>query len=67
MNPKEWASIWKKSTSLLERVRINDIRNASVSQSIRNLDQAFKLTMNESSLRPGSGLIEMQKIFHKNA
>ena len=65
MNPKEWANIWKKNTDIFEKIWANDIRNANVAQSISNLDQAFKYTMNEASLRPSSGLIEMQRIFSK--
>lgn len=65
IDPKEWANIWKNNSKLLEKVWANDVRNSNISESIKNLDQAFKYTMNNASLRPSSGLVEMHKIISK--
>lgn len=67
MNPKEWAALWKKNTHLLEQAWVKDLRESNVAESIKNLDNAFKYTMNESTLRASSGLVEMQRIIKKYA
>jgi hypothetical protein len=72
MNVKEWTlkeyvENWKRLGPELEKLRREKIRHASLADSIRALDGAFRsaIWLNKKP-RPSSGLVEFHKIMSKS-
>jgi hypothetical protein len=61
---KEWMEAWRRAGPELERMRIEDIRNANTQQSIPAFDGAFEGAVRDFPPTPTSGLVEQQRWFH---
>ena len=56
---------WKKSSSLLSRIRRDEMKQIDIARVIEGLDDAFEAAILNNSIRKTSGLIEMQHWFSK--
>ena len=62
---KNWVQMWKKASSVLDKIRKEELKQISTQQSLINLAQAFESARLKNPLRPSSGLVEQQALFKK--
>ena len=67
---KEWVERWKSAGEILEKMRIEEVRQRNTSESMLALTDAFEFITANYSIPETSGLVEQQRWFmqlRKNA
>lgn len=62
---KRWLDNWREVNNKLEELRIKEIRENDVTESIASFDIAFKSALWLSPNNPTSGLIQLQELLNK--
>lgn len=57
----EYVRRWRQLSPTLEAIRDNETRQAVTPESIRMLEQAFRIALRDLPPRPTSGLVEWQR------
>ncbi len=60
-----WAKTWKETGEILEELRREEMREASLPETILALTDACESALRLKPPQPTSGLIEMQRIFRR--
>lgn len=60
---REWIRNWEELGPILERVRLDSLKNVDTAESIAALDIAYKSARLHLPSRKTSGLIEQQRLF----
>jgi len=63
---QRWVQTWRNASKELEKLRHEEIRNANTQLAIERLDDAFEAALLHFPLRPSSGLVEQQRLFHRS-
>jgi hypothetical protein len=58
---RHWLDNWKRASETLEELRVKEIRESDISESILAFDTAFKAAIWHSPPSSTSGLVEFQK------
>lgn len=62
---REWANTWRKTGKILDNINRQEMREASLPETILALSDACKSALLLHPPQPTSGLIEMQKVFRR--
>ncbi len=60
-----WVNTWKETGEFLEKLRIEESRNADLETVILSLNDASESALAAHPPKSSSGLVEMQRIFMK--
>lgn len=63
---KDWVENWKRVGPILEELRLKDIHEGNLENSIRAFDLAFRSALWLHPAEPTSGLIEFHRILAKS-
>jgi hypothetical protein len=61
----KWTRCWENAGTAMEELRRNDLDRVDVQRAIEALDDAFESALEQTPIRPISGLVEMQAWFSK--
>jgi len=62
---RAWAKTWKNTGKILANINREEMREASLPETILALSDASRSALRLNPPQPTSGLVEMQKIFRR--
>jgi len=62
-NIRRWLAGWQTAGPILERLRVEAIRNSDTAAAIEQLSDAFESALHQYPPAATSGLVEQQRIF----
>jgi hypothetical protein len=60
---RRWLAGWRSAYPVLERLRVDDIRNSDTTVAIEQLSDAFESALRHCPPSATSGLVEQQRLF----
>jgi len=62
---RRWVEAWRKAAPVLERMRIEEMRNFDYAKNAQMVDALLELGLRHATPRKTSGFVEMQRILRK--